>query len=415
MGIGLCTLLPTLTAQGNTLHYQLDGAAVGDQFGYAVARLADIDGDGFGDFVVTAPYADPGGLVDAGSAFVYSGAAGTLLHTYHGATAGDRLGMSLANIGDADGDGFDDFTIGAPFADINGLVDNGGTYTYSGATGLLIRQFRGFFNDGQHGRSVSWVGDMDQDGKMDFLASEPNANPQSNGLSLGNVKIYSPARGTAFFTMTTSYHFGDQVASAGDINGDGVNEIFARNAYYGFGSPRNLRIFRGDDGSTLIGVSDSGEAMDQARLSFARLGDLNQDGFPDFAVGSEAAGSLGTNRGVANFYSGLTMNPIRHFSGPNDYDYYGTSVAGNADLNADGVLDFGLAVGGTFLGATNRIQVHSGVNSNLLFEIHGSDGFGSALDFLADVDGDGLGDVAVGSPLASPGGLSSAGTLSVYR
>ncbi len=78
--------------------------------------------------------ADPSGRFNAGSACLYSGATGALIFQKDGTAAGDQLGISVAGAGDVNGDGKADFIVGAPNADLGGIVDAGSAYVYAGSS-----------------------------------------------------------------------------------------------------------------------------------------------------------------------------------------------------------------------------------------------------------------------------------------
>src|SRR6185295_16995485 len=109
----------------------------------AVAGVGDLNGDGKSDFIIGAPYADPGGLTDGGSAYVYSGATGALLYQKDGTALGDNFGNAVAGVGDVNGDGVADFMVGAQTADPGGIFNAGAAFVYSGATGALLYQKNG--------------------------------------------------------------------------------------------------------------------------------------------------------------------------------------------------------------------------------------------------------------------------------
>ena len=113
-----------------------------------------IVGDGKADFIVGAPYADPGGRADAGSAYVFSGADGSLLYQKDGGAAGDNFGLSVSAAGDGNGDGKADFIVGANGADPGGRADAGSAYVYSGADGSLLYQKDGVATEDRFGLSV---------------------------------------------------------------------------------------------------------------------------------------------------------------------------------------------------------------------------------------------------------------------
>ncbi|MCI0406143.1 MAG: integrin alpha [candidate division Zixibacteria bacterium] len=107
--------------------YQKDGAAINDVLGISVAVVGDVNGDGKADFIIGAP----GTVGYTGSAYVYSGASGALLYQKNGAAVNDFLGNSVAGAGDVNGDGKADFIIGAHLADPGGLVNAGSAYVIS--------------------------------------------------------------------------------------------------------------------------------------------------------------------------------------------------------------------------------------------------------------------------------------------
>jgi len=184
------------------LLYQKNGAAAGDNMGYSVASAGDVNGDGRADFIIGAYAADPGGLGDAGSVYVYSGATGADLLQFqkNGAFAGDRLGWSVASAGDVNRGGRADIIIGAPGAS---LGDAGSAFVYSGSTGGLLVQKEGAEATDFFGLSVASAGDVNGDGKSAFIIGAYSANP--GGLA---------GAGSA-------YVFGLCAAAKGDMNGVG--------------------------------------------------------------------------------------------------------------------------------------------------------------------------------------------------
>ncbi|MCI0330777.1 MAG: integrin alpha, partial [candidate division Zixibacteria bacterium] len=131
-----------------SLLYQKDGSATSDRLGWSVAGVGDVNGDGRADFIVGAALADPGGISNAGSAYLYSGASGALLYQKNGSGTNGQLGWSVAGAGDVNGDGRGDFIVGSPNT----------AFVYSGATGALLYQKSA-------GYSVGGAGDVDGDGR----------------------------------------------------------------------------------------------------------------------------------------------------------------------------------------------------------------------------------------------------------
>jgi len=209
-------------ATGNLL-YQRNGTSGGEGFGSSAAGAGDVNADGVPDFIVGAPSADPGGRKDAGSAYVYSGADGALLFQKDGAAAFDYLGSSVAGAGDVDGDGKADFIISAPVASPGGRKDAGSAYVYSGADGLLLIQKDGAAAFDYLGSSVAGAGDVDGDGVPDFIIAASFADSGVHEEA-GSAYLYSGATGLLLFQkdgVSSAEHLGSSVAGAGDVDGNG--------------------------------------------------------------------------------------------------------------------------------------------------------------------------------------------------
>ena len=185
----------------------LAGAALYDQSGISVSGAGDVNGDGYSDLLIGAHGADPGGKSAAGSAYLVFGRASgfpsdiTMTNTWldgnngvflPGAVADDRSGASVSGAGDVNGDGIDDFLVGARGSDPGGRSGAGETYLVFGRTNgfppeILLTDtwldgtngviLSGAAADDQSGYSVSGAGDVNGDGKADLLLGANLANP----------------------------------------------------------------------------------------------------------------------------------------------------------------------------------------------------------------------------------------------
>ena len=344
---GFAPVLSTAALDGSN-GFTILGAANGDNAGFSASGAGDVNGDGFADLIIGAPFAHEGGS-ERGAAYVVFGKAGGFgaslsLSSLDGSAGfklsgvanSDRAGRSVSGAGDVNGDGFADLIVGAPYAREGGS-ERGAAYVVFGKAG-------GF------GASVALAG---LDGSAGFKLSGV-ANDDRAGFS---------------------------VSGAGDVDGDGfddliVGALFAheggtnRGAAYvvfghagGFGASVALASLDGNAGFKLRGVAD----FDNAGFSVSGAGDLNGDGFADLIVGAFGADEGGNNRGAAYVVfgrtggfgasmalSGLDGSNGFKLSGAADNDNAGSSVGGAGDVNGDGFDDLVISALSADEGGTNR-------------------------------------------------------------
>ncbi|HTF89242.1 MAG TPA: integrin alpha [Planctomycetota bacterium] len=203
------------------------GEDAGDYFGYSMANIGDVTGDGRVDLVVGAPYYDTGFALPAGRAYlcklVQPPAAPIPLMT--GSSTGGHLGFSVGGGFDFDADGVGDFALGEPYYKIGG-IPRGRVRVLSGATLSLAQTINGT-DDDLLGYSVAGLADADGDGHGDLMVGLPGGDIGGN-VDFGVARMYSGATWQAGFEIN-GYHaderMGHCVASAGDLNADGASDI----------------------------------------------------------------------------------------------------------------------------------------------------------------------------------------------
>ena len=163
-----------------------------------------------------------------------------------------------------------------------------------------------------------------------------------------------------------------------------------------------------------------GEANDLAFSRAARAGDVDGDGHADFIVGSWSTNHpFGRPVGAAYLYSGRTNERVYSWYGPGDSSLFGLAVAGNGDVNGDGVPDIGVGATQAITDGimTGQAFIYSGADGSLLRRIDGTNEFselGASVAIDGDYDGDGFDDVLIGAPYQSRPLGPSVGQAWVY-
>ncbi len=210
----------------------LVGEATDDMFGVAVAGVGDVNADGFSDVIVGANLNDFGGD-EAGSAWVYSGKDGSVLHTFRGDAICDRFGSAVNAAGDVNLDGFDDVIVGA-YLDDRGAVDTGSATVFSGKDGAVLHDLSGLDAGDQFGTAVAMAGDVNADGYMDVQVGAIMADRMdvgsNQGADVGTVTLFSGKDGSVlrvYAADRSNDQLGRVVDAMGDVNGDGALDLLA--------------------------------------------------------------------------------------------------------------------------------------------------------------------------------------------
>ena len=302
-----------------------------------------------------------------------------------------RMGTDIENLGDLDGDGIDDIAIGAHqdgtggalyivFMNANGSIKN---YQKINTT---LGNFQGSYGNGDgFGTSVANIGDYSGDGINDIIVGAPFADSWDGKFWLLEMDTNGTVKSTHELTDSLGINHTDDnlastLASIGDINGDGINDfaIGAKRNSSGGSETGAVHIVMMDTNYSVKSVktlSNSSGGMNNQIQSgsffgdgLSGIGDLNNDGVNDVAVGARHDNSGATKAGAAYIiFLDTAGNAINHvkFSGGSGgnlsgllsaQDRFGASVSGERDINGDGVNDIMIGAirdddGGTDKGA----------------------------------------------------------------
>jgi len=431
-----------------------------DYAGYAVARVGDINGDGYADFLIGA-YGNDDAANLAGKTYLFLGHEGADWGTgrsldesadasFVGDNVSDWSGKRLSGIGDVNGDGYNDFLIGAPGVDAGAtLTDSGKVYLILGRAATdwgqnfdLANADASFIGEeaGDKAGIVSAAGDVNGDGYSDFLISseEHITRTGKTYLLLGKAEAdwgqdFTLAGADASFVGTQNYaHFGCSTSRVGDVNGDGYDDFLI--GAYGISQAFLILGRAGADWGQDFDVSNAdasflGEnSADLAGYAVSLAGDMNGDGYDDFAIGAYANDDGGNQAGKTYLIFGrpqadwgsnyLLANADASFVGQGEGDQSGMRLHSAMDMNLDGYDD--LLIGAPYADASQTVTdtgsvylvlgkpsgwarntpLASADNSSAIWAFPGEDTgdyAGGAVAGVADVNGDHFPDVLVGA------------------
>lgn len=341
--------LPAWTFESNLVECEL---------GWSVASAGDVNKDGFDDILVASEFC---GVVDReGRVYLFLGSASGPSATYdwmlQGSGSEESLGWSIASAGDVNKDGYADVIIGAPWASYPQGHEGRAYVFYGSASGLAatadwIAESNVAWSD--FGSSVASAGDINGDGYSDVIIGHQGmSNPENwEGRAyvyLGSASGLAASPAWMYESNLAESWLGESVASAGDVNKDGYDDVIvgAPWASYPQGDQGRAYIFYGSSSglaSTADWITGSDVAWSSFGSSVASAGDVNDDGYDDVLVGAHFYSQGENYEGLAFLYygspSGLKAAPV-HTTGGNQNDaQLGYSVASAGDVNGDGISD----------------------------------------------------------------------------
>jgi len=326
----------------NVSEVTMTGLGAGDMFGRRVSAAGDVNNDGYDDVIIAA----------GGYASIFFGGQNmdNIVDKKLGQPVGaGSFGCDVADVGDVNGDGYDDVIVGA-YDTYCGTVHTGAAYLYFGGQNMDTAPDLVFYGEGNSdffGDRVAGAGDVNADGYDDVIVSAPYNKSMGQGTGRAYIYLGGQNMDNSPDVTITGESAGDELgwglASAGDVNGDGFDDVIigAHGNDYGGNGAGQAYIFLG--GKDMDNIADVTFTCLVAQGAFGRAvscaGDLNLDGYSDVIIGEPGNDTGLTDRGCIHIYYGnKSMDNVVDMSFLGDYweSSFGQDVAGAGDVNKDG-------------------------------------------------------------------------------
>lgn len=343
--------------------------------GRSVSAAGDVNGDGYPDVIIGAPRYD-NGEDEEGRAYLYLGSAAGLSTTAAWIVESNHVdahfGSSVSDAGDVNGDGFDDVIVGARYYD-NGLFRQGRAYVYLGsAAGLSQTEAWSAESTqifGEFGTSVSSAGDVNGDGYDDVIVGGGRRN-QSAGVWVfhGSASGPSPAPDWIGSSSQLDTGYGSSVSSAGDVNADGYADIIVGQYEYSNGESEEGRAYVYLGSATGLATTEAWAAeSNQVDAWFgwavSDAGDIDGDGYADVVLGAPNFNFGGRAFVYHGSATGTHPTPAWTADPGNKLNaQFGKSVSSAGDFNGDGYSD---VIIGSLRYARGRAFVYLGTPTGL--------------------------------------------------
>jgi hypothetical protein len=410
--------------------WETEGGQVRAWLGYAAQRAGDVNGDGFSDVIVGA-YRYDNDQIHEGRAYVFHGSAVGLSTTPDWVTEDDRngawYGHSVSTAGDVNGDGFDDVIVGAPSPSTKSDTQRGRVSVYYGSpvglSPIPAWQVNASQRNSWFGRTVRTAGDVNGDGYDDVIFGEHRWDDGPT-IDEGRAFVY---HGSALgLSLTPDWVTeGDQggvtygwwQGTAGDVNADGYDDVIVSSHFWTDDQVNEGRAVAYLGSATGLSTTPDWTAYGNQKGAWfsrwlATAGDVNGDGYDDVIVGAPRYDGDQLDEGRAFLFhgsaDGLSSTPAWINEADQQNAWYGRAVGSAGDLDGDGYDD-------VIVGAPNydngvypdggKIFVYFGSADGVRLDPEWTDQvdqtfawFGRSVAWAEDVNGDGLADMIVGSP-----------------